>query len=463
MKKGDAWWEVILRNGLVLLILASLAAAVYGEPVDPARAALGARGWYELRFREVQKPEFSEARLTAVFTEEGARLIIARDMLIAYAFDVPDGGCIAISADDEQSPVFYYSFRSRLTFPGCPPAEEIMESFADKLAQLQHERCFRTRAEHPLWGSLVELAGVNRVVSPLAAFLSGPKGPLVKTTWDQVEPYNNQCPMYGGQRCLTGCVATAMAQIMRYWQLPTTGTDRHCYYWAAGRTSLCADYGSTTYDWANMPEHLTLGSPQKAKDAVGTLCYHCGVAVDMDYGPYASSAWHFRAAVALTKYFGYEPAQFVGQTGGMDLQVWYDMMCEQIDKGQPVMYGTKSHEFVMDGYDSPNLVHFNMGWGGEEDGWYAIDHFPLDSAMVDALAEIRPPQKLSAEITKALGGKIKLSWLSRPGDAYTVQSCFDLRIKIWNKEADVSSQGVLTSWQDATLTRRTKFYRVGRL
>jgi len=454
--------KLLFRSLLAISAFASSATSARAGLVDRSRAARAARGWHKLRFRDTQKFEVGAAEAMPLFVAEAARPIVAKGRTIAYAFDTP-GGCIAIATDDEQAPVFYYSLRHRLAIPGVPPAQAIMEAFADKMAQFQDNRHRKTSAPHPLWDSLTGLAEPDGAVDTLAAFLSGPTGPLLTTTWSQDEPYNNQCPMYYGQRCVVGCVATAMAQIMRYWKHPATGVGSHCYYWALGGTAPCADFGSTTYDWDNMPSQLTAASSLAAKDAVGTLCYHCGVSVEMDYGPYGSAAWHFRAAAALTKYFGYEPTYFLGQTGNINLQVWYDMMREQIDKGQPVMYGTEYHEFVLDGYDAPNLVHFNMGWGGEEDGWYAIDYFPLGSYMVDAVVEIQPHQLEVLEmqgITKIAGGNVRLRWTSRPGDAYTVRSCVDLRTGEWIEEANVSSQGVTTSWTDPTPIEDMKFYRV---
>lgn len=462
MGQGDALRKPVLQTWLVISVFALSAVSAGADPVDRSCAAPAARAWYELRFRDARGPKVSGAKPVTFIAPDTARLIVAKGRTIAYAFDTPGGGCIAIAADDEQAPVFYYSLHHRLTVPGVPPAQEIMESFADKIAQLQDERNRKTRAAHPFWNLLAQHATPEGAVDTLAAFPSGPTGPLLTSTWSQEEPYNDKCPMYQSQRCVVGCVATAMAQIMRYWRYPATGTGRHCYFWELGGMAPCADFGFTRYDWANMPDEATPTSPQADKDAVSTLCYHCGVSVDTDYSPYESAAWHYRAAVALTQYFGYEPAQFLGQTGGVDLQVWYDMMCDQIRKGQPVMYGTKYHEFVLDGYDSPNLVHFNMGWGGEEDGWYAIDHFPLDSATVDAVVDIRPYHFEIAEIVKAQWGRTQLRWTSYPEDTYIVWSSVDLETDEWFMEAVLSSQGDTTSWTNTSPVERIKFYRVQR-
>ena len=188
-----------------------------------------------------------------------------------------------------------------------------------------------------------------------------------------------------------GCVATAMAQVMRYWKHPTKGTGSHCYFWTFGWETLCADFGSATYDWANMPDKLTAASPPAAKSAVGTICSHCGVSVDMEYGPewYGSWAEYSDVGPALADHFGYAQTRYELRDD-YSLAGWYELMCSQIDAGQPVLLGhaTLSHALVLDGYDSPLLVHLNMGWGGVEDGWYSIG--ASSQNYTDAVLDIRP-------------------------------------------------------------------------
>lgn len=464
MIRGDSLRKVALWSCLVVAVPALPILAVHGEPVGPTRASQAARGWYKLRFPDGRESKVGEAEALMSLGTEVARPIVAKGRTIAYAFDLLGGGSIAIAADDEMAPVFYYSLRHRLTVPGVPAAKEIMESFADVIARLQDERDRRSGSAHPLWASLTALGESKEIaLEGPAARLSGPKGPLLTSTWDQYSPYNNKCPQDQGQRSMVGCVATAMAQIMRYWQHPERGTGKHCYYWALGKIAPCADFGSTTYDWANMPDQASPFDLPAVRDAVSTLSYHCGVAVDMDYSPSGSAAWHYNAALAFPKYFGYEPTRFVGQMGGVTVQEWYEIMCDQIDKGQPVLYGTVDHEFVLDGYDSPNLVHLNLGWGGHEDGWYTIDSFysdPLDSRFVDAVIDIRPYCCEITDVVKVSGDCPQIRWTSLAGNNYTVWSCTDLCSGVWVKEADVCAQSTATCWMDADPAPRAKFYRV---
>ena len=119
-------------------------------------------------------------------------------------------------------------------------------------------------------------------------------GPLITTKWDQDSPYYDLCPGTGTNKAYTGCVATAMAQVMNYWQWPVKGTGSHSYQPLDPNSDTgakskrygvqSADFGSTTYDWANMLDKYTSGATSAQKTAVATLMFHCGVATEMMYG-----------------------------------------------------------------------------------------------------------------------------------------------------------------------------------
>ncbi len=408
MRRQNALRKLLLQTWLTVL-LAAWAVPVWARPVDASQAARTAQGWYELRFRDAGKPA-ADAKRTLAITADTARPIVAKGITIAYAFDTPRAGCIAIAADDQVAPVFYYSLRDRLTLPAVPPAQAIMDAFADRIAQLQAEPHYKTGPPHPLWACFARGADPDAAIDTLGAFPSAPTGPLLTSSWRQGEPYNDRCPMYQGQRCIVGCAATAMAQIMRYWQHPRTGTSSHCYYWNRAEKTLCADFGSTTYDWANMPNQATSSSPQAVKDAVSILSYHCGVAMDMHYAPDASSA-SLRGGAPLTKYFGYGYTRDVGRYDYDDTQ-WYNLMCNQINMGQPVLYSIAeeepgeggSHGLVLDGCDQPNLVHLNLGWAGRADGWYAINSLPAGyQSVLGAVVDIRPDVQATTYVNGATG------------------------------------------------------------
>lgn len=202
-------------------------------------------------------------------------------------------------------------------------------------------------------------------------------GHLMTTKWDQGDPFNMYCPSVSGSRCVSGCAATAMAQVMRHHRWPEVGTGSHSYTTETHGISLSADFGSTTYDWDNMLDRYTLFASRTAREAVGTLVYHCGVAIDMDYSPAGSGATSTSVARALVQYFGYDKGlHYEDRIYYTDSQ-WEDLIYGELAEGRPVYYSgatvkNEGHAFICDGYSGDGLYHFNWGWGGSYDGDFLI-------------------------------------------------------------------------------------------
>lgn len=201
--------------------------------------------------------------------------------------------------------------------------------------------------------------------------------PLLTTKWGQMEPYNNKIPMFA-----TGCVATGMAQVMKYWNYPQKGTGSHTH---SAYTSFSADFGATTYDWANMLDEYGVsndpfGDDPKNIDAVATLMYHLGIATDMRWTADNSGTPNMYAAYALTKYFGYNKYLYAESRDQLSTGAWKALIIDQLSSGHPLCYagmseenGGMGHFFVLDGYDAnTGLFHFNWGWYGRYDGYFSI-------------------------------------------------------------------------------------------
>ncbi|MCM1517372.1 MAG: C10 family peptidase [Pseudoflavonifractor sp.] len=205
--------------------------------------------------------------------------------------------------------------------------------------------------------------------------------PLMSTEWGQDAPYNNLCPEYAdGRRCKTSCVATAMAQVMRYHSYPARGTGQKSIRWSYGGRSeiLTADFGSTEYQWDLMLDRYRYGSYTDAQaDAVATIMYQCGVAADAEYSP-ASGAYIDDAYRAAIDYFGYSDVSVLADREYFDDSVWNELVLGAIAAGYPVYYGgyTSSyagHAFVIDGYDKRGYVHVNWGFGNGG-GYYSLSN-----------------------------------------------------------------------------------------
>jgi hypothetical protein len=167
-----------------------------------------------------------------------------------------------------------------------------------------------------------------------------------------------------------------MGQIMRYWQFPTTGKGSHSYN-SNNYGTLSANFDATTYDYANMPDRLTAAShPDSCVLAVATLLYHCGVAINMNYGPSASSCNSNKIVSALPNYFRYPATVRYIERGSLSLATWLNYLKGELDARAPFMYGGSGnyggHVWTCDGYRDDDYFHFNWGWGGQQNGYYTI-------------------------------------------------------------------------------------------
>lgn len=198
--------------------------------------------------------------------------------------------------------------------------------------------------------------------------------------WNQMTPYNNMCPMYNStDRSVTGCVATAMAQVMMYYQYPKTlQADIPAYVSYSNRLSIPQINKGETYDWDNMlPKYISY-DPVNYTDAQATaiakLMYHCGAACKMDYG--SSSVANVTPAI-LSTYFGYDSDLMQDLNRDVfTLAEWSQIMDKELSAKRPILYSGQSsdggHEFVCDGTDGNGLYHINWGWGGYQDGYFDV-------------------------------------------------------------------------------------------
>lgn len=184
-------------------------------------------------------------------------------------------------------------------------------------------------------------------------------GPLLTTQWYQMSPYNMYCP--SGTK--TGCVATAMAQVLKYWNYPAFGKGSHSYSDDTGYPDLSADFGDTRYDWQHMPNRLTGSSSATEKQAVATLMFHCGVSVNMHYSTVYSGTTIIKCENALPEYFRFNDSDIRYRSKGqMSNDDWTDTLIAELRLHRPFLHGGSGpaggHCFVCDGYDSHRYLHF---------------------------------------------------------------------------------------------------------
>lgn len=200
--------------------------------------------------------------------------------------------------------------------------------------------------------------------------------PLTKTLWNQEWPYNIDCPKLDGKETVTGCVATAMAQGMKFYNYPERGKGEHTYWWGKGQDSLSFNYANHPFKWNLMADTYDRETPYDQRQAVAELMFACGVSVDMAYEPGGSGAATMVMGAQLIDIFGYSPSMTLPQRAYYGLDEWESMIYDALAKGEPVLYsgaGTAGgHQFICDGYSADGYFHFNWGWGGLSNGYFLL-------------------------------------------------------------------------------------------
>lgn len=319
---------------------------------------------------------FAQANFSNVSKIAAAKLVKVTDAYFVYNFD--DKCFVIVSADDSFRPIVGYSNEG--VFPTENPSPEMMY-YLDNLS-LGRKAALRGGLQQDEnigeeWRELLNSDVDSSRGGTRESFY------LVKTRWNQDFPYNKFCPANGG-RTYAGCVATAMSQVMNYWQYPTHGSGQHSYtYGQYGE--LSANFAEATYDFDLMPNSISEQSPVENIDAIAMFMYHCGIAVDMMYGTDGSGAYSEDVPEAVLKYFGYTNCCRLVYRDNLSLGEFQAQLKAQFDLGWPVYYsgsdtnGGGGHAFVCDGYDEDDLFHFNWGWSGSGDGFYAIDELNVSS------------------------------------------------------------------------------------
>jgi hypothetical protein len=324
--------------------------------------------------------------------------VIESGLLVARYFEIEPSGYVLVPVLKEMPPVKAYSDIYRIDL-------EAHDGFGAMIREVLNHR---TQNYLGLFGSLdhvqAEKSGEPRVgeeqIQMWAFYLQSEEqfqrqlqqkdllaaddyGPLLTTTWHQSAPYNNDCPWGDGGRTVVGCVATATAQIMAYYQWPPQGTGTHAFYWngdnsCGGSTApqlLEVDF-SDPYDWANVVNACGSCTPEQ-EAAVAELCYEVGVAFNMDYGRCGSGAYTADVQNVLPDHFRYLDIIEKHDRIDYNLVAYSDIIKTEIMAARPAQYRIYSHSIVCDGWREVGTefqIHLNYGWGGGSNSWYVIDN-----------------------------------------------------------------------------------------
>ncbi len=341
-----------MKKLLLTLTVTLLTGVASANPVDREKACKIAEG-------------LLGKRVTLATTSNRAQEAIEAEPAY-YLLNASDGkGFAVVSAEDDLADVLGYSHSGHLCAGAMP---EALSLYLDTYQQ--YVEAYRS-------GEAEASEDVSSVLSDRRA--AG--GYLLESLWGQGAPFNNLCPTVDGKKCVTGCVATALAQLLNYWKWPVKGKGYSYATDTKGET-----YSGTlehTYDWASMknttPENL---ASEAASAAVAQLMYDCGLAVNMEYGTGGSSATN--VLKPLYTNFGYIPTTLrvrMRDCYATEAE-WLKLLADEIDAGRPMYMAAQSqtgegadaagHAFIIDGYNSQGYVHVNWGWNGNHDGFFAL-------------------------------------------------------------------------------------------
>lgn len=389
--------------GIIILLLVQINS--FAEGVSNKRARIVAKNF----FAEKMPSSFESLQF-------GDEFDITKDRTsLCYVFNI-ENGFIIISADDAIFPILAYSFDSNYTGENLPPGfkfwithyeEQIFFAIEKKLTPTKELKAIWDKYTSESFVPDIKITGIE---------------PMLQTTWSQGCYYNSQFPVDSTAPCnhlWTGCVATAMGQVMKYYNYPKNGKGSHGYNSSYGWVE--ADFENTEYDWAGMKNNLN-----EENNPVAELLYHAAIGINSQFFPNGTGAFDFDARDALVEYFDYKnDAQFFWRDSYQG--DWKEMLREELDAGRPLLYGgadsqtSSGHTLVCDGYQDTSFFHFNWGWNGTYNGFFYIDSliagnnfFDIQHDAVVGLApnisgsiELYPPENLMATVDFK---NVTLSW-----------------------------------------------------
>ncbi|MGP1447805.1 MAG: C10 family peptidase [Candidatus Limimorpha sp.] len=343
---------------------------LHAGPVDVSKAKVAGQQFVRTHFDlSVRETELSLAQTA---TSD-------RGDVYYYIFNVGREGFVIVSGEDTHRPIIGYSEESSFDANNVPDG---LQFCLDELQENMSRSKAGKAASDPMtvaeWQSVLS----NGTLIPRNRGCGS--GILMPQKWNQTYPYNKFCPEQSaswasGGHAVTGCVATAMAQIMAYWKHPLQGQGTHSYTPPMYPTQT-VNFGTTTYDWDNTVDFLNSNSTPEEIDAVALLSWHCGVAVNMGYDTDGTGSGAYSEDVpgAIYQYFKYSSHAQLSNRNSFTYDAWRDKLKESFDMGWPLFYYGRTtqnagHAFVCDGYNSEDLFHYNWGWGGSGDGWFDFD------------------------------------------------------------------------------------------
>ena len=279
-------------------------------------------------------------------------------------------GFIIMAADDASIPVLAYAFEGEFNMEtAAPGAKMFLEQYKKEIAAIRRLELPTAEDVQEAWQELKN----HQSKGVLETIVS----PLLISSWNQTKYYNQYSPQdedspagYDG-RTPNGCVAVAMAQIIYYYRYPEQGASQHTNHSYYGNFTV--NFGNEFFNYEAMEDALSGYNNEVAK-----LIFDCATSVNMSYAPDGSGANSEDVPYALSTYFRYSTNMQYSSKWGTNNSQWRNYLKSDLNQNRPIYYSGYSedggHAFVCDGYNSDNHFHFNFGWGGSSDGFYALNN-----------------------------------------------------------------------------------------
>jgi subtilisin-like proprotein convertase family protein len=434
------------------LLFLCIPLSAFAGKVELARARQAAQNWLQNSARDKRLVGKNSYR---IIEQEP---IIVKNQTVGYNFILSPRGHIIVPSRDELPVVKLYSFTSTLQMDQDSDTakwigeelfrvEDALDKHSAEMEGITHANTHNGR----LWARFGKDSAAfaqESAALPVEQAASLQLGPLLATTWDQGDPYNLNAPLwYTGEKTITGCVATAAAQIMKFWNYPTTGQNSTSYTWNNGSTNqtLSANFAASTYDWANMTNSYGGASTTAQRQAVAKLMSDVGIAFEMVYGISSSGGSAANTMYGETVYptfFKYKnTVQPVYRTSYASDSAWMQVFRNEVQSGRPSQFRLRDpsaggHSVVLDGYrDSPSeQIHLNMGWSELYDGWYVsntivtggyswsdVNYQAALIGIEPAAGQCNPPSSIT--VPASSGGSHTVSWVASttPGVTYLLE------------------------------------------
>ena len=447
------------KHTLLLVFILTMVVTAFAESVTVQTAQTAAQSFLNSKMSHTPELTLIDFPEKAEFTN-------------FYVFG--DEHCfVIIAADDCVHPVLGYSTKN--AFGTEEMSENVygwLKAYNEDIALAVNKNIEANADIRAEWGNLL----TGQCLQPKSRTSVEP---LVRTTWGQSSaPFNNLCPIDPdgpNGHAHAGCIATSMAQILNYWEHPTRGVGTHSYtpYGHPEYGVQYVDFGATVYDWDNMKNNYSNEYTDEEANAVATLMYHCGVAVDMRYGPSSSGAYGIDELNAYKMYFDYNSnIEWIKKSEIFNDSLlihytdeqWIIILKNELDLMRPLPYGGSSiglggHAFICDGYDENNLFHFNWGWCGSYDGYYIIGNLTPGSSSFNDVNDaifycfpnnpsINPPSNISTTVN---GNNVSVQW-SSVGNASSY--------KLYRDSDLVASNITATNYTENNVLYGTHYYYI---